>query len=466
MKKIVAVFVLITFASGMSAVPDSQEKSASEEAYVVIISIDGFPANALWDHQVPLPFIRGLAERGSWAEGMVPSVPSNTWSNHTSLVTGVPSSMHSLVYNGWLERENGTLPVRVNPRRDKKDMVRVPTLFDIAFENGLKTAEVNWPATRNAPTLHDSFPDTPDNVRFMSDDLRWEIVELGILNDFTTHALWSHSRVGRDVVWKKTAKHILETRTPNLLLIHLLNVDGTHHRYGISTDPGYTAMALADHHVRSIFESIKDAGILEQTTIFLVSDHGFINTPKTILPNVLLRKKGLLTVQNGQVESARAQAVSPGGSAMIYLDDPEDGELKKRVKSMFRGLEGIGRIITPDQYLEMGLPHPSESDQTGELMLAADFGYGFANNADLANSVVESRDHGFYMGNHGFLTDFSEMNALFIAYGRGIKSGHNLGIISNLSVAPTAAALFGLKINGAEGEVLDSILDMPSGVNK
>lgn len=460
MRKAVLYLAVFTLTCMHSNVHGNELQPEPDQAYVVIISIDGLPAHALWDNQVPLPFIRSLAEKGSWAKGMVPSNPSVTWSNHTTLVTGVPASAHSLVFNGWLEREGGMLPVRINPRHDKQKLVKVPTLYDIAFNHGLKTAEVNWPATRNAGTLHHSFPDTPDNVTFMSDDLQWEIVEKGILDDFTTHALWQHSRVGRDVVWKETAKHIIETRTPNLLLVHFLNVDATHHRYGTATNAGYTAMALADYHVRGIVESLENAGILEQTTIFLVSDHGFINTPKTFLPNVLLKREGLLTVENGEIKTARAQAVSLGGTAMIYLDDPDDHELKEQVISLFSNRDEINQIITPDQYEEMGLPHPSESDQTGELMIAAEVGFGIANNFDLNEYLVNSYDYGFYRGNHGFISDFPEMNALFVAYGRGIKQGVNPGEISNLSVAPTAAFLLGLEMEFAEGVVLESILDL------
>ncbi len=460
MGKVVAFFVLLGLLSTFAAAQEIENLSVSEDAHVVIISIDGFPAHALWDNQIPLPFIRSLARDGVWAEGLIPSVPSVTWSNHTTLVTGVPPAMHSLVYNGWLEWEDCTLPVRINPRRDKDELVRVPTLYDIAHKLGLTTAEVNWPATRNSSTLHDSFPDTPDNVRFMSDDLRWEIVEKGILDDFTTHALWQHSRLGRDVVWKETAKHIIETRSPNLLLIHLLNVDGMHHRYGVSTDPGYKAMSLADYHVRGIFESLEKAGILDQTTLFIVSDHGFINTPKTFLPNVLLREAGLLTVERGEIVEARAQAVSLGGTAMIYLDDPDDYKLKDKVKSLFSNREEISNILTPDQFNGLGLAHPSESDQIGNLMLAAEPGFGIANRADLSDYLVDSAEHGFHLGNHGFLTDHQEMNALFVAYGRGIKPGNRLGLISNLSIAPTAAHLLGFEMEYSVGDVLDSILDL------
>jgi len=62
------------------------------------------------------------------------------------------------------------------------------------------------------------------------------------------------------------------------------------------------------------------------------------------------------------------------------------------------------------------------------------------------------------VGNHGYLSSNPKMNALFIAAGRGIRKGEQIGVIDNTSVAPTIAALLGLQIPGADGTVLTDIL--------
>ncbi len=435
----------------------------NDDQYVVIISIDGFPADALWDKKVPIPTIRSLARAGAWSSGMRPSNPTLTWPNHTTLVTGVDASKHHVLYNGKLERTGGRLPVRVNPRKDKDELTPSKTLYDLAYDAGLSTAEVNWPVTRNAGTLHDSFPDAPDNVGNMTDDLRWEIYEADILDDMTTFALWQHSSPGRDAIWVKTAIHLIENRMPNILLLHLLHVDSTHHRIGVNTKPGYTAMALADYQIRDLLDALDHSGIRDQTTIFIVSDHGFTNTPKTILPNLLLAQNGLLEItEDDQILGGKAQAVANGGFAMIYLDDPEDQQTLERVKELFSGLEGIYKVLTPDEYKEHGLPHPSESDQSGELALFSFPGYALSSSLQGEDVIANSRDAGFSAGHHGFSSDFTQMNTLFVASGRGIRAGVELDIIDNRSVAPTAAWLLGLGFEEAEGEVLREILQLMS----
>jgi len=86
----------------------------------------------------------------------------------------------------------------------------------------------------------------PDAVSHSTPRLRKELVKLGLLSDATDKVFGSNSTVGRDYIWTETACHLIRERKPNLLLLHLLNVDSTHHAEGAQSPPGYTANAYAD----------------------------------------------------------------------------------------------------------------------------------------------------------------------------------------------------------------------------
>jgi predicted AlkP superfamily pyrophosphatase or phosphodiesterase len=49
-----------------------------------------------------------------------------------------------------------------------------------------------------------------------------------------------------------------------------------------------------DGYIGRILEATRKAGIFEQTTFFIVSDHGFMAIDKKFEPNVLLAKENLL----------------------------------------------------------------------------------------------------------------------------------------------------------------------------
>src|SRR5712692_845470 len=72
----------------------------ARERIVVVVSIDGLPADALKDPDLPMPTLRRLAKEGARAEGISTVNPSVTWPNHTSMVTGVLPARHGVLFNG------------------------------------------------------------------------------------------------------------------------------------------------------------------------------------------------------------------------------------------------------------------------------------------------------------------------------------------------------------------------------
>src|SRR4029453_4506601 len=82
--------------------------------------------------------------------------------NHTTMVTGVPPARHGVLFNGLLVRDGPQAPPKVEPWRDKAEMVKVPTVYDVAHAAGLKTAQVDWVAIQNPGTITWEFPERPD----------------------------------------------------------------------------------------------------------------------------------------------------------------------------------------------------------------------------------------------------------------------------------------------------------------
>jgi predicted AlkP superfamily pyrophosphatase or phosphodiesterase len=432
----------------MAAAPQPQPP------HVVVISLDGFPASALDDPQVPLPTLRQLASRGAVAGAMRPVNPTVTWPNHTSLVTGVHPARHGVLYNGSLIREPG-VPPRVEPWRDKALMVRAPTIYDLAHARGLTTAQVDWVAIHNAPTITWAFAERPDPAALVPR----ELVAAGILAQADLEAFASRNIVFRDRVWTEAAAHIIRKHRPNLLLFHLLNLDSTHHRYGPRTHAAITTMAHLDAQVKAILDAIEETGLMPRTTVFVVSDHGFKLVKRQIRLNAALADAGLLQVQDGKVVSSQVYAVPEGGSAIVYVTAPDpSGELLARARRAIAVVEGIDRVVEPDGFAALGLPLPAPDDkdeQMGSLFVIPKDGYSFVAPA-VAPVVVDAVEGS--LGAHGYVASDPELGAIFIASGAGIKAGVKLNAIENVDVAPTIARLLGLHLDGADGRVLTELL--------
>ena len=77
--------------------------------------------------------------------------PSTTWPTHVSMVTGVSPRAHGVVANHILNRgTRAAEDLTGDPIYDAPALLRAPTVYDLAHAAGLRTAAVDWPATRNA----------------------------------------------------------------------------------------------------------------------------------------------------------------------------------------------------------------------------------------------------------------------------------------------------------------------------
>ena len=414
----------------------AQTPIPAKERMVIVISLDGFPAFALEDPKQPIPTLRRLIRDGTSAR-MRTINPTITWPNHTTMITGVHADEHGLLVNGTIVRTNGWPPVRVDPRIDKEKMVHAPTVYDAAHAAGLTTAQVDWVAINNAPTITWAFHEwvTPD------DAVAREMIERGVLTTNEVQDFTKFNIVWRDQVWTKAAAYLIREHKPNLMLFHLLTLDATHHRFGPKTLAANTAMAFLDSCVAQVVEAVQQAGMAERTTFFVVSDHGFKGYTNEIRANVALASNGL----------ARAAYVLPeGGTGFLYFNSTNSPEVSRKVTELMKSVEGIADVITPDRFAALGLPLPQKDPQMFDVLLTAKNGYSFSGATGGAVTAAVPQQ----AGSHGYLAEDPDLDAIFIASGYGIKSGTKLEQVRSIDVAPTVAKLLGVPLPRAKGQAL------------
>ena len=431
MKRIIAVVLLLgtlaTFA---------QAQIPPKDRMVIVISLDGFPGFALEDAKQPVPTLRRLMQEGTWAR-MHTINPTITWPNHTTMVTGVHADEHGLLLNGTILRTNGWPPVRVDPKIDKEKMVHAPTVYDAAHQAGLTTAQVDWVAINNAPTITWAFSEwvTPD------DSVAREMIQRGVLTTNEVQDFTKFNIVWRDQVWTKAAAYLIRQHKPNLLLFHLLTLDATHHRYGPKTLAGSAAMAFIDGCVSQVVEAVHQAGMAERTTFLVVSDHGFKGYTNEIRAAVALRSAGL---------SNAAYVLPEGGTGFLYLNATNSPDASRKVMELMKSVECVADVITPERFNALGLPLPQRDPQMFDLLLTAKAGYSFSGAAGGAVTASVPQQ----AGSHGYLASDPDLDAIFIASGYGVKAGTKLDEVRAIDVAPTIAKLLRVSLPKAKGKAL------------
>lgn len=430
--------------------------AANKDHHVVLISIDGFPAEMWHRPDLPVPNLRRLAAEGAAAEAMTVTNPSSTWSSHTSMITGLSPRRHGVLFNGQVVLKGPNRAPVIEQWADKDGFVLVPTLYDIAHAAGLTTAESDWVAVTRAKTIDWSFPEIPS----VDGALEKEMMAAGVITP--EQIGWMQHRPGRksivwhDEMWTKAACFMFERHRPNLLMYHTLTTDSNHHYYGPGTNASYVALAYADRLVGDVIETVKRTGLLSKTTFVVSTDHGFKKVSHYLRLNVALQKAGLAKSSGPTLGQADAAVLSLGGTALVYVTDPaRRAELLPRLKELFTTHEGIKQVIDGSEGPSLGMPDSREYALMGDLILIAKDGYLFDNSAAGDDTVLPTYN---YSATHGYPASDPELRGIFIASGAGIKKGVTLSHISNLDIAPTLAKLLDLQLPEQEGRVLTEIL--------
>lgn len=429
---------------------------ADHDRVVVMISVDGLANFYMDDPAAPLPTIHKLAAEGAVASSMRASDPTVTWPNHTTLVTGVAPARHGVVGNNWFDRARGEKVTLIwDPVLDKDEIVRVPTLYDLAKSAGLKTVAIKWPATRNARALDFTCPDVgkPELVtKYTTPALLDECKAAGfdVVYGDEGKTVSSEECIAKDEMWTKVFNMILHKHRPNFALLHVIAVDHTEHSDGPRSAGAYAAIKAADGQVRQVWEELQK-DYPGKATLFVVSDHGFSLNKTKILPNQILQKAGLLELHGKRITGGVIQPVVQGGSVLLYISDEANRDsIMKRVRKAFAGVEGINKIAGPEDFAEYGIGDSRHDPHAPDMVIFGKVGYYFGDTA--AGQKKESK------GSHGQDSHLPDLHAMFVACGSGIKPGTKLGEISNKDVAPTAAKLLGVEIPNAEGHVLTEAL--------
>jgi predicted AlkP superfamily pyrophosphatase or phosphodiesterase len=436
--------------------------NADRAPIVILISIDGLAAYNLDDPKTDLPTIRWMAANGARAERMETVFPSVTWPTHTTLVTGVPPGKHGVLANAYYDRaQNKKIPLLPDPLFDKEEIVKVPTIYDVAQNAGLKTAGVNWPASRNARHLNWQVADVGDQAiyeRTATPSLWAELKAKGI--PVEKQAEWAKggnlNKAMRDWMYTRIAQHILQTHRPNVLVIHYVTVDSFAHTNGGHSPEVAWGGNDSDNRVRELMETVKAAGLADRTTFFVTADHGFADFSKNINPIVLLRSKGWATTAGNNVVDSKVQFVAEGGAGMFYIRDTAQREaIMAELVPALKAIEGVEAVYATSEFAQIGHLSPDKNPHEPDIFVAAKEGYNFAENPASKELVVAT---GTVKGTHGNSARNPAMDATFVAWGAGIKAGTKLGRIRNVDVAPTMAAILGVKMENVDGRVLKEIL--------
>lgn len=430
-----------------------------KKCYLAVISVDALVAEDI-PTLLTYPNFSRIFTNAARVERVTSIYPTLTHPVHAALITGCTAGKTGVISNEIFP------PLYSEKWYNELSQIKGLTLFHAAKAAGMTSAASRWPVTARGNEIIDYIiPEVIGDVKAgkpMEEALIWggagPIMEDIVLKNIGL--LWDgNARPGYDIFGAVCASDIVRKYKPNLLFSHPGIVDSARHKNGLFGEAIEKALAMADEWIGLLAKAYQDAGIWEDTNFVVLSDHGQLETKRSVRLNALFAQEGLLSVdENGRVASYDAYVCSTGLSAQVYLKDKNDKVLEKLVwdylnRLLERGDCGFSQILTKE---ESNANYGLWGDFT--FVLETD---GFTSfSEDPREPIFISRESGDYRVNratHGHMPHKGPQ-PVFWATGSSFKKNAVLPIASILDIAPTLARTIGLSLPDADGKPLDELL--------
>lgn len=420
----------------------------------IIISFDAVDGNDL-SFLSTLPHFGKLIKKSSYSKSVKTIYPSLTYPAHTSIITGLKPINHKIVNN-----------IKIQPSRCnspdwfwKKYEIKADTLFDIAKRNDMVCSSILWPVSCKAPIKY-NMPEIFSN-RNWQNQILVSALNGSIKYQWTLNNKFSALRDGLkqpnlDNFAMSCFLYTLTEYNPDIMFLHLTDVDTNRHHHGYSSSQAEYALRRHDLRLGDLIAKLELLDYLKDTYIVLLGDHSMKNAHSVIKLNTLFKEKSWLTLDknNKSIKSHEVFCNFCDGSAYIYVKDKTNKTLIEKVKNELERFSlnnnnCIKKIYSSENSKELGF------DENCTFMLEATDGYYFIN--DFTMPIIEKVDGKFDKATHGYHPDTYDNKTFFMIYGNDIKQNFDIGSMNITDIAPTIAKLMNEQMLDIDGKVLKKI---------
>ena len=330
------------------------------------------------------PRLKALADAG-WQRPLAEVLPAVTCTAQASILTGKSPRDHGVVANGWLYRDTGEVRFWQQSNRLIQAEPIYATAARLAAERGraFRSAKLFWWFNQGAAVDLSVTPKpyyAADGNKAFGIDGTPDGLTASLERDLGTfpfHTFWGPRAGLPSTEWiGRCAAKILADERPDLSLVYLPHLDYEPQRRGPSGCDLPRLVAELDAACGPILDVANRLG----ARVWVVSEYGHCDVSRPVLPNLALRRAGLLHARPGPFGEvfdtfhSRAFAVCDHQLAHVYVDKTED---IPRARDVLASLPGVARALVGDDRAAVGLDHP----RAGELILLSDpdawFAYPF-----------------------------------------------------------------------------------------
>lgn len=463
----------------------SQNLPKSNATLNVLFVVDGLRPDMINQEETPTLF--KLKTEGAFFENSHAVLPTVTRVNSAAIASAAYPEKTDIVSNSMFVAAvspNSAFStgdylnlVRLNEVSGGR-LIQVPTAAERLTKAGKKIVAISSGSTGSAFLLNHKAKDGvgvlingyfdpgkrvafPDSVNERVLEKFGPAPDLSGLANYNEKVNWT-TRVLTDYV-------LLELK-PDVVFCWITEPDHTQHSGGIGSPQTIETVRNSDAAINSVLQRLESLGVLENTNIFVVSDHGFSTYKESVNMTGALVEAGL----KKSADSDDLMLASSGQSVLIHVKN-RDAEKIKEIVAFLQKQEWAGVLFTaaslrsPDRSLgwvdgtfSLELLHQPSEGRGADILLtfpwsseANGFGYrGFDNSISSRTGPRNGTDAG-----HGGISPWAIRNTM-IAWGADIKPRvHNRVPGCSIDFTATILALNGVPFDDdIQGRVVSEIL--------
>lgn len=322
---------------------------------------------------------------GAWADGVVGEVPTITWPEHTTILTGVPPAVHGIQAN----------------QRWEYSLIKVKTLWDSLRDQTRTTAAITWPVTVGAPITW-NLPEYFERRQGGAMDLAAirKKATPGLIDEIAGAYPSFPQQWMDDRTRTLSALYLIQQKRPDFLAVHLVDLDAEEHDTKPFSAESNAILEYTDELIGRIL-----AVLPADTVLALVSDHGFVPVDQTVHP--------------------------PAGKVTPFLVTAGDADAVAQLEGLAKDpANGIGRRVPTEEWKRFmpGTTPPAAAYEPAD-------GFLFS---PLPTEGRYGKPH--EIGTHGLWLGRPNYRSVFLLWGPGIRAAR-LPEISILDILPRLTAV-------------------------
>ncbi|XP_058249199.1 ectonucleotide pyrophosphatase/phosphodiesterase family member 1 isoform X1 [Hemibagrus wyckioides] len=361
------------------------------KAPLLLISLDGFRAGYLDLYGDRLPAIKKLRECGTSTPHMRPVYPTKTFPNHYTIVTGLYPESHGIVDNKMYDVHlNAHFSLKTEEKFNPAWYQGEP-VWITAMKNNLKSGTFFWPGSD--VLIKGRYPNL------------YKVFDKGIPFD---------ERVTTVLQWL----NLSQSERPDFYTLYLEEPDRSGHMYGPNSNAVFQALVTVDRIIGMLMDGLKQQNLHKCVNLVLLSDHGMEEA-----------SCGKAAYVSSYQKDTDDFIVIQGPAARVRPKHLPEDFFTFNYEELMKNLSCRARDQPMRPYLTEHLPkrfHFANNVriERGHLYMRAGW------QAALNPYEVKYCTGGF----HGSDNTFTNMQAIFIGYGPGMKYRTTVAPFENIEV--------------------------------